>query len=69
MKEWVEDFGGRKDGIKGASEFRPLPYYCCALSLQPFEDPVATLDGIVYDITYVLISAHFPGIFMGNIIF
>jgi peptidyl-prolyl cis-trans isomerase-like protein 2 len=50
MKEWVEDYGGKKKTIEG-SAFKPLPYYCCALSLQPFEDPVCTPDGVVFDIT------------------
>lgn len=54
MKEWTADFGGKKANsgtVPEGAEFAPLPYYCCALSLQPFEDPVCTKEGIVYDVT------------------
>lgn len=57
MKEWSDEFGGRKaahgDGIQ-KGEFKPLAFYCCALSLQPFEDPVATPEGVIFDVTNIL---------------
>merc|ERR1712130_331164 len=31
-----------------------LPFYCCALSLQPFEHPYCTKDGYVFDLTSIL---------------
>merc|ERR1712228_483404 len=31
-----------------------LPFYCCALSLQPFEHPYCTKDGYVFDLTAIL---------------
>lgn len=33
--------------------FKRLPFTHCALSLLPFEDPVCTPDGIIFDLTYV----------------
>ena len=30
--------------------FRRLPFHCCALSLQPFEVPLCTDDGHVFDL-------------------
>jgi peptidyl-prolyl cis-trans isomerase-like protein 2 len=38
--EMKEDWEGKKD--KKKIPFVKLPYYCCALSLLPFEDPVCT---------------------------
>ncbi len=55
MKEWTEQFGGKKEGER-KSIFKPLPFYCCAISLQPFEDPVCNDDGIVFDIVYVVLD-------------
>lgn len=34
--------------------FEKLPFYCCALSLAPFEDPVCTPEGHVFDILYIM---------------
>lgn len=34
--------------------FEQLPFYCCGLSLAPFENPVCTTDGEVFDIVYVM---------------
>ena len=39
--EWAQEWGGYKD--KGQKPFRQLPFYCCAISFTPFEDPVCTL--------------------------
>jgi peptidyl-prolyl cis-trans isomerase-like protein 2 len=53
MKEWTEDFGGKREG-EARNPFKPLPFYCCSLSLQPFEDPVCTEDGIVFDLVHII---------------
>jgi hypothetical protein len=31
-----------------------LPFNCCALSFTPFEDPVCTADGTVFDIANIV---------------
>ncbi|PRP75025.1 hypothetical protein PROFUN_00746 [Planoprotostelium fungivorum] len=56
-KEWSQDFGGKKaNSVESfhVNELKGLPFYSCALSLQPFETPVATQQGIVYEITNIL---------------
>ena len=50
--EWNAEWGGYKD--KTSKKNYPLPFYCCSLSLQPFEHPYCTNDGYVFDLTYVL---------------
>ncbi len=37
--EWREEWGGYKAKPTGTS-FKRLPFYCCAISFQPFEDAV-----------------------------
>lgn len=32
--------------------FKRLPITHCSLSLLPFEDPVCSRDGIIFDLTY-----------------
>ncbi|KXN73055.1 cyclophilin-like protein [Conidiobolus coronatus NRRL 28638] len=49
--EWAQDFGGHK---KQTIKFSKLPFNCCALSLQPFENPVCTPDGKVFDIENII---------------
>lgn len=41
--------GGRK-----SSGFKRLPFYCCSLSLQPFEHPVCTADGTIFDLVHII---------------
>lgn len=36
------------------SSFKRLPFNYCALSLQPFEHPVCTSDGTIFDLTNIL---------------
>jgi peptidyl-prolyl cis-trans isomerase-like 2 len=31
-----------------------LPFNCCALSFTPFEDPVCTADGVVFDVANIV---------------
>ncbi|KND04280.1 uncharacterized protein SPPG_00017 [Spizellomyces punctatus DAOM BR117] len=44
--------GGAKR--RTGSEFKRLPFYCCSLSLQPFEHPVCTKDGMVFDLMNII---------------
>eukprot|EP00919_Chromeraceae_sp_WS-2016_P060090 GHVR01142753.1.p1 GENE.GHVR01142753.1~~GHVR01142753.1.p1 ORF type:complete len:267 (-),score=94.94 GHVR01142753.1:135-935(-) len=44
--EFARDWGGFK---KKTTPFKALPFYCCGLTLLPFDDPVCTSDGIVYN--------------------
>ncbi|KAI4615746.1 Peptidyl-prolyl cis-trans isomerase cyp8 [Alternaria sp. BMP 0032] len=43
-----------------SSTFKRLPFNYCAVSLQPFTDPVCTLSGTVFDLTHILtwLSKH-----------
>ncbi|BDA49532.1 Peptidyl-prolyl cis-trans isomerase-like 2 [Coccomyxa sp. Obi] len=50
--EWQTEWGGHKD--KTRSTFKCLPFYCCAISFTPFEDPACTVDGTTYDITNIV---------------
>lgn len=50
--EWARDGRGFK-----AARFTPyskLPLACCSLSLQPFESPVGTMEGYMYDIANIV---------------
>lgn len=37
-----------------ASTFKRLPFNYCAVSLQPFTDPVCTASGTIFDLTHIL---------------
>ena len=50
--EWAVEYGGKKRSRKGGA--RTLPFDCCALSLQPFETPVCTMDGVLFDILHIM---------------
>ncbi|KAF8819021.1 peptidyl-prolyl cis-trans isomerase, cyclophilin-type domain-containing protein [Cardiosporidium cionae] len=50
-KEYAEDWGGFKS--KQIPHFKALPFYCCGLSLLPFENPVCTKNGIVFDVNNI----------------
>ncbi|GIL92386.1 hypothetical protein Vretifemale_19860, partial [Volvox reticuliferus] len=41
-------------GGKSAAPFKRLPFHCCAINFTPFEDPVCTDEGTVYDITSIV---------------
>ncbi|KAF2748820.1 peptidyl-prolyl cis-trans isomeras-like protein-like 2 [Sporormia fimetaria CBS 119925] len=49
---------GKPGGNNAA--FRRLPYNYCAVSLQPFTDPVCTQSGTIFDLTHILtwLSKH-----------
>ncbi|KAF3903462.1 Phosphatase [Dactylellina cionopaga] len=46
--------GARGIGKNADASFRRLPFNYCALSLQPYEHPVCTLEGTVFDLTNIL---------------
>ncbi|GFY64530.1 RING-type E3 ubiquitin-protein ligase PPIL2, partial [Trichonephila inaurata madagascariensis] len=53
--EWSQFYGGKKHvGNNAGSEFRRLPFDHCALSLQPFEHPFCTPEGVVYDLMILI---------------
>eukprot|EP01071_Lankesteria_metandrocarpae_P012200 Lankesteria_metandrocarpae@DN557_c0_g1_i1.p1 len=51
--EYARDWGGYKKA-KNALPFKSLPFNCCGLSLLPFENPVCTNEGIVFDVDNIL---------------
>lgn len=53
-KEWKEEWGGAKVGGAAGLPFSQLPFYCCALTFTPFEDPVCTSDGSVFEIVHIV---------------
>ncbi|KAG0089982.1 Peptidyl-prolyl cis-trans isomerase cyp8 [Podila epicladia] len=58
--EWSNEFSeggmtfGGAGGRRQAQIFRRLPFNCCSLSLQPFEHPVCTEDGIIFDLVNII---------------
>ncbi|CAG2201154.1 RING-type E3 ubiquitin-protein ligase PPIL2-like [Mytilus galloprovincialis] len=52
--EWRTEFGGYKGQLQKSAEFRRLPFYCCSLSFQPFQDPLCTKDGVIFDIMNIV---------------
>ncbi|OMP01817.1 hypothetical protein COLO4_11575 [Corchorus olitorius] len=51
--EWATEWGGAKSK-ENRTPFKRLPFYCCALTFTPFESPVCTEDGSVFDIMNIL---------------
>ncbi|KAF1962053.1 hypothetical protein CC80DRAFT_499490 [Byssothecium circinans] len=51
---------GRASAAGLASTFKRLPFNYCAVSLQPFTDPVCTASGSIFDLTHILtwLSKH-----------
>ena len=55
--EWATEFGGKKkiEATGADAGFKRLPFHCCALSLQPFENPyVDPKTGVVYELTNII---------------
>lgn len=50
--EWAQDGRGFKE--RKQSPYAKLPLHCCALSLQPFSNPVATSEGAIFEAKYVI---------------
>ncbi|KAL5706782.1 peptidylprolyl isomerase [Ranunculus cassubicifolius] len=50
--EWATEWGGAKS--KEVVPFKRLPFYCCSLTFTPFEDPVCTADGSVFDVLHII---------------
>ena len=48
-KEWSQEMGGAKD--RRSQKLKTLPFSCCSLSMGPFENPVMTADGSVFELT------------------
>ncbi|KAL0332343.1 UNVERIFIED_CONTAM: Peptidyl-prolyl cis-trans isomerase CYP65 [Sesamum calycinum] len=51
--EWATEWGGAKSKESG-TPFKRLPFYCCALTFTPFEVPVCTADGSVFEIMQII---------------
>ncbi|KAM9464592.1 RING-type E3 ubiquitin-protein ligase PPIL2 [Salvelinus alpinus] len=51
--EYTHFYGGKKSEIP-KSNFRRLPFDHCSLSLQPFEYPMCTHEGIVFDLLSIV---------------
>lgn len=55
-KEWKEAYGGHKDDTATQiqrAQFKRLPFTHCSLSFLPFEDPVCSPDGIIFDLSHI----------------
>uniref|UniRef100_A0A183BNJ2 RING-type E3 ubiquitin transferase n=1 Tax=Globodera pallida TaxID=36090 RepID=A0A183BNJ2_GLOPA len=55
-KEWKEAYGGHKDDTASRiqrAQFKRLPFSHCALSFLPFEDPVCTPEGVIFDLSHI----------------
>ncbi|XAR51367.1 Peptidylprolyl isomerase [Bertholletia excelsa] len=51
--EWATEWGGAKSK-EVRTPFKRLPFYCCALTFTPFEDPVCCEDGSVFDLMNII---------------
>ncbi|XP_057529005.1 peptidyl-prolyl cis-trans isomerase CYP65 [Amaranthus tricolor] len=51
--EWATEWGGAKSK-ELHTPFKRLPFYCCALTFTPFEVPVCTQDGCVFDTMHII---------------
>ncbi|KAJ8286198.1 hypothetical protein GJAV_G00035690 [Gymnothorax javanicus] len=51
--EYTNFYGGKKSEIPQAN-FRRLPFDHCSLSLQPFEYPMCTEEGVVFDLLSIV---------------
>ncbi|EOX91689.1 Plant U-box 49 isoform 2 [Theobroma cacao] len=51
--EWATEWGGAKSKENG-TPFKRLPFYCCALTFTPFEAPVCTKDGNIFEIMNII---------------
>ncbi|CAH1802314.1 unnamed protein product [Owenia fusiformis] len=52
--EWATFYGGKKAKAPDKAKFRRLPFSCCSLSLQPFEHPLCTKEGVIFDLMNIV---------------
>eukprot|EP01017_Pseudomicrothorax_dubius_P006422 TRINITY_DN11825_c0_g1_i1.p1 TRINITY_DN11825_c0_g1~~TRINITY_DN11825_c0_g1_i1.p1 ORF type:complete len:571 (-),score=143.49 TRINITY_DN11825_c0_g1_i1:162-1874(-) len=52
VTEHKAEWGGKKDPLR--VPFNRLPFNCCALSLLPFENPVCTKEGVVFEMLNII---------------
>uniref|UniRef100_A0A7R9YCF3 RING-type E3 ubiquitin transferase n=1 Tax=Pinguiococcus pyrenoidosus TaxID=172671 RepID=A0A7R9YCF3_9STRA len=52
--EWRRDHGGRAVERSRGPKYEALPFDCCALTLTPYEDPVCTPDGVLFDLLAIV---------------
>ncbi|XP_031551491.1 RING-type E3 ubiquitin-protein ligase PPIL2-like [Actinia tenebrosa] len=53
-KEWKEEWGGKKKDVGERAAFRRLPFSCCSISFQPFEHPLCTKEGVIFDLLNIV---------------
>lgn len=51
--EWKRDFGGHK-GTSAGQQNERLPLQCCSLTFQPFEHPVCTSEGHIFELEAIV---------------
>eukprot|EP00271_Cylindrocystis_brebissonii_P011161 TRINITY_DN2800_c0_g3_i1.p1 TRINITY_DN2800_c0_g3~~TRINITY_DN2800_c0_g3_i1.p1 ORF type:complete len:638 (+),score=168.47 TRINITY_DN2800_c0_g3_i1:54-1967(+) len=51
--EWAQEWGGAKNRDLRIP-FQKLPFYCCSLSFAPFEHPVVTAEGHVFELLNII---------------
>ncbi|XP_074297890.1 peptidyl-prolyl cis-trans isomerase CYP65-like [Silene latifolia] len=51
--EWATEWGGAKSKDL-RTPFKRLPFYCCALTFTPFDIPVCTKYGCVFDTMHII---------------
>lgn len=51
--EWATEWGGAKSK-ELRTPFKRLPFNCCALTFTPFDDPVCTPEGHVFDVMHII---------------
>lgn len=50
--EWAVEWGGKKN--ISHIPYKTLPFDCCAISFRPFETPMCTADGVIFDIVNIV---------------
>lgn len=53
-KEWSQFYGGKKSEDRNKIQFKRLPFDHCSLSLQPFEHPYCSRDGVIFDLASIV---------------
>lgn len=51
--EWATEWGGAKSK-ELRTPFKRLPFNCCALTFTPFDEPVCTSAGHVFDVMHII---------------